>query len=86
VVDGALPSDHRLEKLSARFTELSLPRHLQDLTRRLWEADHTIPVVEGGGDCGPENLRTLCWACHRAETAKLKKRLARLKKEAVGAT
>lgn len=43
----------------------------------LWEADHIIPVVEGGGSSGLENLRTLCKPCHRLETAKLRKRLAR---------
>jgi 5-methylcytosine-specific restriction endonuclease McrA len=30
----------------------------------LWEADHLIPVAEGGGQCGRENLRTLCLMCH----------------------
>ena len=41
-----------------------------------WEMDHIIPVVEGGGDCGLENLRTLCVPCHRRETAALAKRRA----------
>jgi 5-methylcytosine-specific restriction endonuclease McrA len=39
-----------------------------------WESDHIVPVVEGGGECGLEGLRTLCWRCHRAETAALAKR------------
>lgn len=43
---------------------------------RDWEMDHIVPVVEGGGSCGLENLRTLCVPCHRAVTAELKKRLA----------
>jgi len=43
----------------------------------LWEVDHTIPVIEGGGSCGLENLRSLCWKCHRKETAKLAARRAR---------
>ncbi len=42
----------------------------------LWEADHIIPVIEGGGGCGPEGYRTLCLACHKKETAKLAARLA----------
>jgi len=42
----------------------------------LWEADHIVPVVEGGGECGIDNYRTLCIACHRAETAKLAARRA----------
>jgi 5-methylcytosine-specific restriction endonuclease McrA len=37
----------------------------------LWEADHILPVVEGGGGCGLENYRTLCTPCHKKETAKL---------------
>ena len=41
-----------------------------------WEADHIVPVVEGGGECDLSNLRTLCLACHRAETAKLARRRA----------
>jgi len=43
----------------------------------LWHADHIVPVVEGGGECGLENLRSLCVACHRRETAALRKRLAK---------
>jgi 5-methylcytosine-specific restriction endonuclease McrA len=42
----------------------------------LWEADHIVPVAEGGGGCGPDGYRTLCLRCHRSETAKLAGRLA----------
>ena len=38
-----------------------------------WEADHIIPVVEGG-DSSLDNIRTLCIACHREATAQLRKR------------
>jgi len=41
----------------------------------LWEADHVVPVAEGGGACGLENLRTLCKRCHGRETGALRKRL-----------
>ncbi len=34
----------------------------------LWDADHIIPVKDGGGMCGLENLRTLCIACHKKVT------------------
>ena len=37
----------------------------------LWDADHIIPVKEGGGQCGLENIRTLCIKCHKMETKKL---------------
>jgi len=42
----------------------------------LWQADHIVPVTEGGGECGLENIRTLCTACHKRETAALRARLA----------
>ena len=48
----------------------------RDLLRHLWEADHIVPVAEGGGGCGLENLRTLCLACHKEATAALRRRLA----------
>jgi 5-methylcytosine-specific restriction endonuclease McrA len=40
-----------------------------------WEMDHEVPVSEGGGECGLENLRLLCIPCHRAVTRELKRRL-----------
>ena len=45
-------------------------------TRALWDADHIIPVIEGGGGCGLDNYRTLCVTCHRGETALLASRRA----------
>jgi 5-methylcytosine-specific restriction enzyme A len=45
-------------------------------TGDLWQADHIVPVIEGGGECGLENFRTLCSACHKEETAMLAKRRA----------
>lgn len=45
-----------------------------------WEADHITPVVEGGGQCGLENYRTLCVPCHRDVTKKLRKKMASHKK------
>lgn len=46
-----------------------------------WHMDHILPVVEGGGLAGLENLRTLCTACHKTETAKLAGRRARARAE-----
>ncbi len=43
--------------------------------RSLWDADHIVPVAEGGGQCDLDNIRTLCLLCHREETARLRKRL-----------
>jgi hypothetical protein len=40
-----------------------------------YEVDHIIPVIEGGGLLGPENLRLLCGACHAVVTRELRARL-----------
>ncbi len=45
----------------------------------LWDADHILPVAEGGGECDLCNLRTLCLRCHRLATAELRARRARQK-------
>jgi 5-methylcytosine-specific restriction protein A len=45
--------------------------------RHLWDADHIIPVVEGGGECDLSNMRTLCLKCHRSATADLLRRRLR---------
>jgi len=44
--------------------------------RHIWDADHIVPVAEGGGECDLSNMRTLCLRCHRAATAELRRRLA----------
>lgn len=51
--------------------------------KTLWDADHIIPVAEGGGECDLSNMRTLCLKCHRAHTAELRFRRRRAI-EAVG--
>ena len=43
--------------------------------RTLWDADHVVPVAEGGGLCDLDNLRTLCLPCHREATRRLRERL-----------
>ena len=43
--------------------------------KTLWDADHIVPVAEGGGECDLSNMRTLCLKCHRAHTAELRARL-----------
>ena len=32
--------------------------------RPRWEADHIVPVADGGGECGLDNYRLLCRPCH----------------------
>lgn len=42
--------------------------------KSFWDADHIVPVVEGGGECDLDNIRTLCLRCHRSATAELRKK------------
>jgi 5-methylcytosine-specific restriction endonuclease McrA len=60
---------HRL-KLLARWGLKRLNR------RTLWDADHIVPVAEGGGECDLENIRSLCLICHRRQTSELRVRLS----------
>ena len=39
--------------------------------RTPYEIDHIVPVSEGGGCCGLDNLRTVCVNCHKKLTAEL---------------
>ena len=53
---------------------------LKSLSRTsLWDADHRLPVAEGGGECDLDNIRTLCLRCHRLVTAQLRERIRRAK-------
>jgi 5-methylcytosine-specific restriction endonuclease McrA len=49
--------------------------------RSFWEADHVVPVVEGGGGCRLENLRTLCVPCHKRVTRALAARRAEARRQ-----
>lgn len=42
--------------------------------KSLWDADHIVPVIEGGGECDLENIRTMCLRCHRRATLQLRQR------------
>jgi 5-methylcytosine-specific restriction protein A len=46
-----------------------------------WAADHVVPVVEGGGECGIENIRTLCLGCHAGVTRELRDRLKQIARD-----
>ena len=50
-----------------------------------WEAHHVTSVVEGGGECGLDNYKTLCFVCHKrvsAEQARMRAEARRLTKRA----
>lgn len=61
-----------------RLAELGLPEYLLR-RKRYWEVDHIRAVVEGGGCCGLDNLRTLCWDCHRKVTRELQIRRGKIR-------
>jgi 5-methylcytosine-specific restriction enzyme A len=49
---------------------------LRRMSRKsLWDADHVVPVIEGGGECDLSNIRTLCIRCHNQVTFDLRRRL-----------
>ncbi len=69
---------HRVLKRArgVRRMELLARWGFKRMTRRsLWDADHILPVAEGGGECDLANIRTLCLVCHRKATAELRNRL-----------
>jgi 5-methylcytosine-specific restriction endonuclease McrA len=57
----------------ARIRELIASGSAGRGRRSWWEADHILPVVEGG-DSSLDNIRTLCISCHRQQTAELRRR------------
>ena len=77
----------RLRRLHGRTRRLALAEWgLRSMSRSsLWDADHIVPVVEGGGECDLSNLRTLCLRCHRRVTAELRRRVSQTRdREAAG--
>jgi 5-methylcytosine-specific restriction enzyme A len=71
----------RFSRGSARRSLLEFWGMKERSRKSLWDADHIQPVVEGGGECDLENIRTLCLRCHRTATLELRERL-RLKRAA----
>ena len=73
---------HRKLKRSRGASRLALMQHWglkTNLRRSLWDADHILPVAEGGGECDLANIRTLCLRCHREVTKQLRERIRRAK-------
>ena len=74
----ALRRDMRKLDYAARRQFLRLWGLREGSRQSFWDADHSVPVAEGGGQCDLSNMRTLCLLCHRAATAALRKRLSGL--------
>jgi hypothetical protein len=71
-------------RFHALAEQMGIPMRRRDVVNTsLWEADHIVPVSEGGGCCGLEGFQTLCWRCHLEETRKL---TARRKAKRAGLT
>jgi 5-methylcytosine-specific restriction enzyme A len=73
----ALRRDMRKLDFAARRRFLKQWKLREGSRKSLWDADHIVPVVEGGGQCDLSNMRTLCLLCHRTTTAALRERLTR---------
>lgn len=65
----------RIRKLRGRARLKAAAEWAVGGRKTLWDADHILPVAEGGGECDLSNMRTLCLKCHRAHTARLRERL-----------
>jgi 5-methylcytosine-specific restriction protein A len=53
--------------------------------RTYWDADHIVPVAEGGGECTIANIRTLCIPCHqRVTTEQARNRASQRRQERAG--
>jgi 5-methylcytosine-specific restriction enzyme A len=66
---------HRMKRLRGAARSKAMAEWGLRGRKSLWDADHIIPVVEGGGECDLSNMRTLCLKCHRQHTAELRERL-----------
>ena len=73
----ALRRDMRKLDFAARRKFLKQWKLREGSRKSLWDADHVVPVAEGGGQCDLSNMRTLCLPCHSEATAALRERLRR---------
>jgi 5-methylcytosine-specific restriction protein A len=71
----ALRRDMRKLDFAARRRFLKDWNLKEGSRKSMWDADHILPVAEGGGQCALSNMRTLCLRCHRAATSALRLRL-----------
>ena len=66
---------HRVKKLRGIGRRKAMLDWQMRKRKTLWDADHIVPVAEGGGECDLSNVRTLCLKCHRMRTDELRRRL-----------
>jgi len=81
-VDSVSAARRLRHSRGSRRAELLAHWGLRTRNRKtLWDADHILPVAEGGGECDLENIRTLCLRCHRHATTAPHKRLQNAKQK-----
>lgn len=64
-------------RMLALLKELNLTPH--EARKSLWQADHRVPVDFGGGECGLDNIQTLCTKCHKLKTGRQAARGAKVR-------
>jgi 5-methylcytosine-specific restriction enzyme A len=64
----SLEKDDRIIYLAEHNIGSKRKVHKRKLGGGLWDADHIVCVKDGGGECGLDNLRTLCIKCHKLIT------------------
>ena len=64
----SLKKDEQIEYLKEHNISLKRKIWKQKHGGGLWDADHIKTVKDGGGQCGLDNLRTLCICCHKKVT------------------
>ncbi|CAG9466200.1 unnamed protein product [Pedinophyceae sp. YPF-701] len=74
-----------VKRVAPRFLTMRSKKRLENLLEKAvegnaWEADHIVPVYEGGGECTVDNMRTLCIPCHERNTAEQAARRAELRR------
>lgn len=62
---------------------LSYQLDLHGKRRSFWDADHILPVAEGGGECDLSNIQTLCLWCHQEHTIQLRSRIKKQQPESI---
>jgi len=70
IANEALKLNGDDKKIFLKKNSISLKRKIWKIKHGggLWDADHIIPVKDGGGLCGLDNIRTLCIKCNKVVT------------------
>ena len=75
-----VPDWREIEKFTEGLLDRYCPTRWTGGRTTGWDADHIVPVAEGGGECDLANYRTLCHPCHKQSTKELAGRLAQKRK------